>query len=381
MASLRARHTRACVLGSTELAIARGEGCTCQPTYYVAIRDGRSFIRVNVGKNRRSAERALTKIQGEVDEDAFVPQKRIGFDEWGGRSLDGLELPSNTVRSYRSTITKAIAVFGGKAVRRLAVEDVKRFAAAMREQGNSDSTRGKHIRVLGACLQSAILDGYASRNPVRELRPGERPRGRKKESAYFEADELPRLFAELGPGVYRTLTEVALKTGMRLGELSALTWGDVDLVEGVVRVRRSYTDGNLGTTKNRENRDVLLAPEVVTLLGKWWGECGRPAEDRLVLPGETVSGYLNPHSVLRQLYGAMERAGIARVGPTGEKRTFHSLRHTHAKVAIESGRLITWLSRSLGHSSLSVTTEVYGHFERAERKREAEAMEGAFGAW
>jgi integrase len=168
---------------------------------------------------------------------------------------------------------------------------------------------------------------------------------------------------------------------MRLGELSALTWADTDLTERVVRVRRSYTDGNLGTTKNRENRDVLLAPEVVTLLGEWWGECGRPADDRLVLPGETVSGYLNPHSVLRQLYGAMERAGIARVGPTGEKRTFHSLRHTHAKVAIESGRSITWLSRSLGHSSLAVTTEVYGHFERAERRREAEAMEGAFGAW
>jgi integrase len=49
------------------------------------------------------------------------------------------------------------------------------------------------------------------------------------------------------------------------------------------------------------------------------------------------------------------------------------------KVAIESGRSITWLSRSLGHSSLSVTTEVYGHFERAERRREAEAMEGVFG--
>jgi integrase len=379
MASLRARHTRACALGSTELAVAASDGCTCQPTYYVAVREGGRLVRERVGKNRQAANRALTKVQAQVDEDAYVPQKRIAFDEWGQRWLGGLELPENTVRSYRSTIAKATLVLGSKAVRRLSVEDVERFAAAMREEGISDSTRGKHLRVLGACLQSAILDGYAGRNPVRELRPGERPRARKKESAYFESDELPRLFGELGPGVYRTLVEVALKTGIRLGELSALTWGDVEVSEAVVRVRRSYTDGRLGATKNRETRDVLLAPEVVDLLGRWWGECGSPGDDRLVFPGETASGYLNPHAVLRQLYGAMERAGIPRVGPTGEKRTFHSLRHTHAKVAIESGRSITWLSRSLGHSSLAVTTEVYGHFERAERRREAEAMEGVFG--
>jgi integrase len=75
----------------------------------------------------------------------------------------------------------------------------------------------------------------------------------------------------------------------------------------------------------------------------------------------------------------MERAGVPRVGPTGELRTFHSLRHTFAKRALENGRQITWLSRHLGHSSLNVTTEVYGHWERAERRREAAMMEGVFG--
>jgi integrase len=99
-----------------------------------------------------------------------------------------------------------------------------------------------------------------------------------------------------------------------------------------------------------------------------------------VFPGETPSGYLNPTTVLRrELYPAMKAAEIPRVGPTGEKRTFHSFRHTYAKRALENGRRITWLSRHLGHSSLKVTTDIYGHFERAERKREAEAMAGVFG--
>jgi integrase len=75
----------------------------------------------------------------------------------------------------------------------------------------------------------------------------------------------------------------------------------------------------------------------------------------------------------------MKRTEVPREGATGERRTFHSLRHTYAKLALENGRRITWLSRHLGHSSLKVTTDVYGHFERAERKREAAMMEGVFG--
>lgn len=123
-----------------------------------------------------------------------------------------------------------------------------------------------------------------------------------------------------------------------------------------------------------------LTGDVVELLGLTWGELGSPEDGCLVFPADTGSGYMVPTTILRrELYPAMKRAGVPRVGPTGEKRTFHSFRHTYAKRALENGRAVTWLSRHLGHSSLSVTTEVYGHFERAERKREAALMEGVFG--
>ena len=92
--------------------------------------------------------------------------------------------------------------------------------------------------MLGACLQAAVFYRYADSNPVRELPPAQRPRPERKEAAYFENDELPRLFAHLRDEPYRTLCLVALKTGMRQGELLALRWGDVDLEEAVVRVRR-----------------------------------------------------------------------------------------------------------------------------------------------
>jgi integrase len=79
--------------------------------------------------------------------------------------------------------------------------------------------------VLGACLQAAVFYRYADSNAVRELPPAQRPRPERKEAAYFENQELPRLFWQLRKEPYRTLCLVALKTGMRQGELVALLWG------------------------------------------------------------------------------------------------------------------------------------------------------------
>ncbi len=227
-------------------------------------------------------------------------------------------------------------------------------------------------------MQAAVFYRYADSNPVRELPPAQRPRPERKEAAYFENKELPGLFQHLNGEPYRTLSLVALKTGMRQGELIALRWGDVDLDDAVVRVRSSYTGGTLGTPKNRERRDVDLISDVVELLGRR-RDVHVASFDELVFPSENGVSFLSATALLRRhLYPAMAAAEIQRVGPTHEKRTFHSFRHTFAKRALESGAQITWLSRHLGHSSLKVTTDVYGHWERAERKLQAAKMEGAF---
>lgn len=136
----------------------------------------------------------------------------------------------------------------------------------------------------------------------------------------------------------------------------ALTWGAVDLDEAVARVRLTRTGGHTHSPKNHEKRDVDLTADAMELLRDWRAELGNPVGDVLVFPGAGAGGYLDPTTVTsRELYGAMERAGIDRLGPKGELRTFHSLRHTFAKRALERGAQIAWLSRHLGHSSIVVT--------------------------
>ena len=379
MPSLQANHSRSCALGRAWTPFDQARvGCTCPdgPFYYVVVRAGQHAQKEAVGRDRHQAEIALRRVAAAVDDGSFRPRPTIGFLEWADRWLASLERKPSTVGSYRSTIAHAKDVFGSQRVRRISPEDIARFNGILRERGCSASTRAKHLRVLGACLQAAVSYRYADSNAVRELPSAQRPRPERKEAAYFENDELPRLFEHLRSEPVRTLCLVALKTGMRQGELFALRWADVELEEAVIRVRSSYTGGALSTPKNRERRDVDLISNVVELLSRVRN--GGSDQD-LVFPGTVGQRFLSPTVVLRRhLYPAMTSAEIPRVGPTQEKRTFHSFRHTFAKRALESGAQITWLSRHLGHSSLKVTTDIYGHWERAERKLQAAKMEDAF---
>jgi integrase len=145
-------------------------------------------------------------------------------------------------------------------------------------------------------------------------------------------------------------------------------------------VLRGRVVTGIRTPKNRERHDVDLISDVVEVLAQMRNlRSDDGVGQSLVFHVQDSFGFLSPTIVLRrQLYPAMSAAGIPRLGPTQEKRTFDSFRHTFAKRALESGAQVTWLSRHLGHSSLKVTTDIYGHWERAERKIQAAKMEDAF---
>jgi integrase len=379
MASLQSRHRPGCGLGASWAPFSKEDGCTCLPSHYVVVRRGKRNEKIPAGTNRREAKKLLTKIQAQHDDGSYRAQKNVRFEDWAETWIDSLDgVKENTRNSYRPTIDYAKRAFGWKQVRKLEPQDVREFLRVMQKAGASASTQGKHLRVLGSCLGSAIAHGYAARNPVRELPKSERPRPEAKESAYFTNDELPPIFAKLPAGLYRTLFELALKTGMRQGELIALRWGDIDLTGAVIRVRFNFTAGRLTDTKNRERRDVFLTADAVELLGRWWGESGESNDEALVFPGFGSSGYLASSNLLHVLYDAMETAEVPRVGPTGERRTFHSLRHTFARIALEAHKPLAWVSRHLGHSGVQVTDKCYGHFAREQRKIEMESLAGAF---
>ena len=112
---------------------------------------------------------------------------------------------------------------------------------------------------------------------------------------------------------WRTMIVVAVRTGLRLGEL-ALRWSDVDLTGGRINVRRSVVEGIIGTPKNGRTREVPLSEQAAATLGE------HPHRAELVLC-DTDGGMLTPAECRWPLRRAYQRAGLRRVG-------WHMLRHT-----------------------------------------------------
>jgi hypothetical protein len=83
MASLQAGHTRSCAGGKRWTAFANLGECDCQPTYYVVVRDGTRNHSERIGENRKTAERALRKVDVQIDEGNYEPVENIRFRDWG----------------------------------------------------------------------------------------------------------------------------------------------------------------------------------------------------------------------------------------------------------------------------------------------------------
>jgi integrase len=394
MASLQARHSRSCKLGrpwTTFADATKSRGCTCVPLYHVVVRHDDKLVREPVGQNRKEAERALDARRGEVARRTYRVLRDIRFDEWADNWLAGFTGKQNSRRVYAHTIAYAKQAFGAARVRDLTSTDIRYFLDRIR-QANADrhpakdgqpprevspATLAKHLRQLGACLQAAIAEGYATENPVRTLHRTAKPRVAKSRPTYYTDPELPRLWPELAfRPVMLVLCKTAVGTGLRFGELAALRWDDVDLLDREVHVLRSFTDGIGETTpKSNEARTIDLTPPAAKLLEAW---CANNDSGGLLFEREE-GGHLSPGYVLRQvLYPALERAGVPRVGERGRKRDFHSFRHTFARIALEGGAEITWVSQQLGHSNITLTVNTYGHWARTAEKLQAERLADAF---
>jgi len=358
--------------------------------YHIAFRvDGKLHWRP-VGKNRKVAQRALDAHRGDEALGKSVGVQTIRFDAWADEWLAAFTGKENTRRVYRDTVAYAKRAFGSKKVRDLGEADIRRFLELIRganEKGAtgetparqvSDATLARHLRTLGVCLQAAVSADYAAENPVRKLHKTHRPRPQKARPSYFTNDELVRLWTELADRpTYLAFCKLAVSTGMRCGELAALRWSDVDFLHKELHVSRAWTRGGGETsTKSGEPRTIDLTSQALDVLESWSRESG--GDNGRVFAREE-GGHVDCQYVLRQiLYPAMERAGIPRVGERGRARTFHSFRHTFARIALESGAQIDWVRRQLGHSSITLTVDVYGEWGREAQKREAEKLARVF---
>ena len=179
-------------------------------------------------------------------------------------------------------------------------------------------------------------------------------------------DELRAMLEHAGP--VRPLLVTAVFTGLRASELRGLTWDDVDFDAKTLTVRqRADRWDTLGAPKSDSGkRTIPLAPVVVSALREWKLACPRFAEAgerrlRFVFPDSdgNVDSHHNIHRS-RGLGRVQRDAGIT-TDARAPKYGLHSLRHTAASLFIEQGFTPKRVQALMGHSSIQMTFDVYGH--------------------
>jgi integrase len=382
-AALRVSHGRDCPnANKTSLeSVGRGSGCTCKPSYYTfrRERDG-SVTKGKRVKDRRVAERALTKVQVEIDEGraGVARPKNPPFSEWADEferitqtRVDAGDLKRRTLESYRETLAHARAAFGDVLLREIGASELRDFYDRL---DGKPATRLRHLRQLSACLSAAVDEGYLIVNPtpvfIRKLKL--RPPRRGK--APFEDAELERLWSAYGnyEPVYLCSARFSVETGARLGEVVALDWSNVDLTGGRVLIEFSWdAEDGLVPPKDREARWIYLTAEARAVLEAWVGLVGA-REEGPVFENPIGGGRLNPRMVQRRLESAMADAGVPKQHPELRlPRSFHSLRYTTSVLMQRRGYHPRLIEQTLGHGSLELTYGVYGGWSPAQLQAEA----------
>ncbi len=359
LASLRVAHSARCTkAGKTTLESIKGCSCPSGPSYYTFYRDrsGRTIKGSRI-KNRRVADAGLRELQVEIDKGriGLVEERRsITFPAWVDEYETILErrvrtgdLKAETLRSYDDTLRRlAIPAIGHVEVRAIGMGELRRFDDTIGPV--SPSSRLKHFRQLSACLSTAVDEEYAERNPItiyrrKYLRGTRMP---KQGSVAFTDSELAGLWQAMKDvePVYRHTCRFAIATGLRQGELIALDWTDVNLLEGEVRVRHTWnpTDG-LTTPKDRDERIVELTAPAMTVLSDWMQRPESRPHDGGPVFRAPRGGRLNNSYLRKILDQAMARAGIPKRNQDGIRRDFHSLRRTFTRRMLEQGIHPQWV--------------------------------------
>jgi integrase len=268
----------------------------------------------------------------------------------------------STLQGYRSAIhAHLLPAFGTLAIEDVTTDAIERWVAQF---PGSARTRNKLLIQLHGILRRARRVYGLPTNAAAEVEKF--PQRSSGDIQVFSPEEVWALVRAAASEQDAAIFLTAAFTGLRMGELLALPWRDVDFAGQTLRVRASYYNGHLSTPKSGKVRAVPLAPDVASALAKLGDREDWRGDDDLVFAGE-AGGYLDGSALRRRYKAALTAASLRPL-------RFHDLRHTFGTRMIASAdirRVQEWM----GHADIQ-TTMRYLHY--APRSEDAALVAKAF---
>ncbi len=312
----------------------------------------------------------------EQQQDRILSYCRL-VERWAReRELLGAVQPYTARKAAQKALLFARS-FGDKDVRQISTQDVVRALIALSQHGgrkgtglSSTTLRAAHLAGSQA-FDWAMQKGLADSNPFSDVR---RPREERRQAQFLMPTQASSLVAKTATQMRAHLLEgkvqrasfclatcIALATGMRRGEIFALTWADINELSLRIAVSKAIkADGSLGEPKSVSSvRSVAIGINLMNLLDE-----AREAQRSLIADREGD----HTSSVICDELGDMARLSTFEHwwrrwadGHGYEGLRFHDLRHSHATILIASGVDVKTVQTRLGHSSAQVTMSIYAH--------------------
>ncbi|MDQ3857904.1 MAG: site-specific integrase [Actinomycetota bacterium] len=366
---IRIRHSKLCPSRT-------GAACRCRPTYQASVgssREGKRLFKTFASLAEAKAwrteahvalRRGTMRARGSATLRQAAEAWLEGVKSGAIRNRSGHPYKPSAIRGYEAAlVTRVLPELGGRRLSEIRRVDLQDFADRLCADGLDPSTVRNTLMPLRAIFRRAVARGEVAVNPTSglELPAMEGARDRMASPA-----EAAGLLAAL-PEKDRALWATAMYAGLLRGELLALRWEDVNLAAGVIHVERSWDakEGAVGP-KSCAGRRTVPIPAV---LGDYLVEHKLRSGRRVGLVfGTDYAQPFTPSNVRKRANAAWLRAGLEPIG-------LHECRHTFASLMIAASVNAKSLSAYMGHSSVTITLDRYGHLMPGNESQAAQLLD------
>ena len=348
---------------------------------YTAGRDpvtGKAIYKNVLGKTQAEVKE---KLKVAIEKNSVLPlrTKQYTLGQWLDTWMENyakLQVRASSYKTYQGFISNHIRpALGEIPLEKLTAMNLQQLYKHLLENGRVECTESRNkpkglsvktVRNINQMISSALNCAVEQRLiPTNPTKGCVLPKLEKKEMKILPPENLGTFFEEARRSGVFELYYIDLATGLRRGELLGLKWSDIDLVRGIIHVRRQVLRQNGEVveaplkTKN-SYRNIAIGVDAIKVLK------GMEQKDEYVFPSP-YGGPMSPDSVLHMLQRVLKRAGLDRI-------RFHDLRHTFSVLALQNGVDVKTLSAMLGHYSAGFTLDTYAHVTTSMQKQAANAV-------
>ncbi len=327
-------------------------------------------------KTKVEAEARLAQIQAEVQAGNNITQnKEMTFNDAAKLYMElhaEIHCKKSTVEGYKGYLKNHILPYIGK-MKLIDVTPItiQKFLQEKLKTDISKETINKLLVFTGSIFQKMIDDEIILKNPVKKVKKLKVEH--KEEIKILSIAELNALlettrthFPDFFPLLF-----TALMTGMRQGELLGLEWNKINWITNKINVDKNYTHGAVCSPKTKYSiRKIDMSQELAKVLKVWRLQCPHSKND-LVFPNSNGEYMDANNMVKRRFVPALRRTGL-------DKIRFHDLRHTYVSLLLTENIPIKYIQRQVGHSSIQVTMDIYGHIMPETAEQSVKVLDGLF---